>query len=111
MFFMHRPRRQAARDALEKIHGIQEWENLSENSELFRQCAAKIDAEFEAEVLKTDVQNADFEMSGSNEEEIEDEDNDSDDSFVVQDHDSLANYEEDHNFLVSIVGSPDPEKK
>ena len=91
---MKRPRRQAARDALEKIQSIQQWENLSENSKLFIECAAKIDQEMEAEVLNKHVTKDDFDMSASEQEEIEDEDHDTDNSFIVKDD----NDEEDDDY-------------
>jgi hypothetical protein len=46
---MSRPKRKAAEDAAEHIQQILAWEETSENSKLFKTCAAAIDAEFERE--------------------------------------------------------------
>ena len=46
---MSRPKRRAAAAAQERMQQIFEWEQAPENSKLFRDCAAAIDAEFERE--------------------------------------------------------------
>ena len=46
---MSRPKRKAAAAAQERMQQIFEWEQAPENSKLFRDCAAAIDAEFERE--------------------------------------------------------------
>ena len=46
---MQRPRRQAAAAALESMRRVHEWEDMSENSKRFRECAAQIEAEFQNE--------------------------------------------------------------
>ena len=46
---MQRPRRQAAAAALENMRRVREWEDMSENSKRFRECAAQIEAEFQNE--------------------------------------------------------------
>ncbi|NBX18912.1 MAG: hypothetical protein EBR09_16290, partial [Proteobacteria bacterium] len=46
---MPRPQRKAAAAAKERMQLIFEWEQASESSKLFRDCAAAIDAEFERE--------------------------------------------------------------
>ena len=46
---MQRPRRQAAAAALESMRRVREWEDMSENSKRFRECAAQIEAEFQNE--------------------------------------------------------------
>jgi hypothetical protein len=88
---MAHPQRKAARYALEKIQRIQEWEKLSENSQLFIECAAKIDAEMEAEISKKEVMTSDldiFDEDDENDEKDEEQDDNEDEydaSFVVSD--------------------------
>lgn len=82
---MQRPQRQAAQDALLKIRSIREWENLSETSERFIECAALIDAELEAEISKKKVSSCDLDLCETEEEESNDEYYDADDGFVVDD--------------------------
>jgi hypothetical protein len=52
---MQRPRRQAAEDALAKMRDVFEWEQLSENSKRFKECAARIDTELRAELQQKSV--------------------------------------------------------
>ena len=68
---MQRPKRQAAENALAKIRDIREWETLPETSQRFKECAALIDAELEAEIKKKKVKTCDLDMSESEEEERE----------------------------------------
>jgi hypothetical protein len=88
---MARPQRKAARDALERIQRIQEWEKLSENSQLFIECAAKIDAEMEAEISKKEVMTTDLDIfdeddeNDEKDEEQDDSEDEYDESFVVSD--------------------------
>jgi hypothetical protein len=82
---MQRPQRQAAKDALLKIRSIREWENLSETSQRFIECAALIDAELEAEISKKTVSTCDLDLCETEEEESDDEYYDADDGFVVGD--------------------------
>jgi len=59
---MQLPQRQAAQDALLKIHSIREWENLLETSQCFIECAALIDAELEM-TSKPSIVETDFSQS------------------------------------------------
>lgn len=79
---MQRPQRQAARDAMSRIHDIAEWENLSENSARFTQIAAQIDHELQAELQQKIVDVRDVDMSETLSEADSSEE---DDSFVDKD--------------------------
>ena len=82
---MQRPKRQAAENALAKIRDIREWETLPETSQRFKECAALIDAELEAEIKKKKVKTCDLDMSESEEEESQDKFYDAHDGFVIAD--------------------------
>lgn len=73
-----RARRQAAVAALENMRRVREWEDMSENSKRFRECAAQIDAEFKAEVRHKAVSAEDLESDAECESE-----GDSDDGYVT----------------------------
>lgn len=75
-----RARRQAAVAALENIRRVREWEDMSESSKRFRECAAQIDAEFHAELRHKAVRPEDLEPDAENACESEDS---SDDGYVT----------------------------
>ena len=82
---MQRPKRQAAENAMAKIRDIRQWETLPETSQRFKECAALIDAELEAEIKKKKVKTCDLDMSESEEEESQDKFYDAHDGFVIAD--------------------------
>jgi len=82
---MQRPKRQAAENALAKIRDIREWETLPETSQRFKECAALIDAELEAEIKKKKVKTCDLDTSETEEEESQDKFYDAHDGFVIAD--------------------------
>ena len=82
---MQRPKRQAAENALAKIRDIREWETLPETSQRFKECAALIDAELEAEIQKKKVKTCDLDTSETEEEESQDKFYDAHDGFVIAD--------------------------
>jgi hypothetical protein len=82
---MQRPKRQAAENALAKIRDIREWETLPETSQRFKECAALIDAELEAEIKKKKVKTCDLDTSETEEEESQDKFYDANDGFVIAD--------------------------
>lgn len=92
---VQRPRRQAAIAAMENIRRVREWEDMSESSKRFRECAAQIDAEFDAEVKQRCVKTEDLEpedaaLSSDDEDDEDDEYFSADDSFVSDDDVSEA---------------------
>ena len=110
---MSRPKRKAAERALDKIQDVHYWENLSESSQIFQDCAAKIEQEFTQEgnrkrtkymtekVSDTDACSEDLYDSEDDESLTDSSDDDSecsDDSFVVKDY----NYESDHDYEPGI---------
>ena len=87
---MSRPKRKAAAAAQERMQQIFEWEQAPENSKLFRDCAAAIDAEFERERKSKRVKVEEIEDSEeceavSCDEEHADEITQEDIDFVEQD--------------------------
>lgn len=92
-----RPQRQAARDALSKIRSIREWENLSENSERFRELAQRIDDELRTEIEHRHVDPGDVDMS---EEQSSEESEDEHDSFVASTDDEM-HAQDDTDFVLS----------
>ena len=86
---MQRPRRQAAAAALESMRRVREWEDMSENSKRFRECAAQIEAEFQNEesthMVRTEDLDTDME-DGT--ESTEDSECKSVDSFISDDGES-----------------------
>lgn len=87
--FMERPRRQAAIVASEKMLRIREWEELPENSKRFRECAARIEAEFRAEERNRHVREEDI-ASECEDEESADEYMSADEDFVSSDSESQS---------------------
>jgi hypothetical protein len=77
---MQRERRQAATNALQKIQRIREWEDMPENSKRFRECAARIEAEFRAEERQQQVLPEDIPSDGV--DESSDEYESANESFV-----------------------------
>jgi hypothetical protein len=113
---MQRPRRQAAENALAKMRDVFEWEQLSENSQRFKECAARIDSELRAELQQKSVLVSDLdpdeglpdsaEEDGAEHQEQCDNDDEQffdakenfdseDEDFVVQDN---KVYEEDKDY-------------
>ena len=93
--YVQRPRRQAAVAAMENIRRVREWEEMSESSKRFRECAAQIDAEFDAEVKQRCVKTEDLEpddavMLSDDEDDEKDEYFSANDSFVSDDDVSEA---------------------
>ena len=86
---MQRPRRQAAAAALESMRRVHEWEDMSENSKRFRECAAQIEAEFQNEesthMVRTEDLDTDMEDGA---ESTEDSECKSVDSFISDDGES-----------------------
>ena len=86
---MQRPRRQAAAAALESMRRVREWEDMSENSKRFRECAAQIEAEFQNEesthMVRTEDLDTDMEDGA---ESTEDSECKSVDSFISDDGES-----------------------
>lgn len=77
---MQRQRREAATNALQKIQRIREWEEMSENSKRFRECAAAIEAEFRSEERQKHVVPEDIPSDGV--DESSDEYESANESFV-----------------------------
>ena len=84
---MQRPRRQAALAAMDNIRRVREWEEMSESSKRFRECAAQIDAEFRSEEKQRAVRSEDLDPDGEDETESGDEEAyfSANDSFVSDD--------------------------
>jgi hypothetical protein len=91
---MQRPLRAAAEVAMQKIQRVREWEELSENSKRFRECAEQIEKEFHAEQAYRNVLPRDGDADDEMWEDSEDEyhtassvlgDDDADESFVSKD--------------------------
>ncbi len=75
---VQRPRRQAAIVAMENIRCLRKREDMSESSKRFRECAAQIDAEFDAELKQRCVKTEDLEpedaaLSSDDEDDEDDE--------------------------------------
>jgi hypothetical protein len=85
---MERPRRQAAVLATEKMMRIREWEELPETSKRFRECAARIEAEFRAEERNRHVRAEDIASECEDEESV--------DEFVSADEDFVSSDSESH---------------
>ena len=62
---MARPKRSAAAMAVSKIREVLEWEELPEQSVRFKECAARIDAEFAAEQKSKRVKQQDLGTGGT----------------------------------------------
>ena len=86
---MQRPRRQAAAAALESMRRVREWEDMSENSKRFRECAAQIEAEFQNEESTHMVRSEDLDTDMEDgAESTEDSECKSVDSFISDDGES-----------------------
>ena len=127
---VQRPRRQAAIAAMENIRRVREWEDMSESSKRFRECAAQIDAEFDAELKQRCVKTEDLELedaalSSDDEDDEDDEYFSADDSFVSDDnvseaseyvpgaeeaHAAEAEEDADEDMCVDEAGEEDEEK-
>ena len=91
-----RPRRQAAIDAIDKIHDVLNWEGCKENSEMFKLVRERINQEFERgrplEVEDDDDDEAEVEEIGDDEEEDDESEVGSLVNFV-KDDDSEIEYD------------------
>ena len=91
-----RPRRQAAVDAIEKIHDILDWEGCKENSEMFKLVKERINMEFEQgrplDVEEKEEDDAEVEEVANDEEEDDESDVGSLVNFV-KDDDSDIEYD------------------
>jgi hypothetical protein len=88
---MLRSKRKAAHNAVTRMQEIFDWENMTEDSELFQACAAKIDVEFECELknkrLKKDrlnVQDNEEECYAGDEHSCDDDDDEEEDEVLTR---------------------------
>jgi hypothetical protein len=89
---MLRSKRKAAHNALTRMQEIFEWENMTEDSELFQACAAKIDVEFECELKnkrskknRLNVQGNEEECYAGDEHSCDDDDEEEDEVLTRED--------------------------
>jgi hypothetical protein len=82
---MLRSKRKAAHNAMTRMQEIFDWENMTEDSELFQACAAKIDVEFECELKSKRLAKNGLDVQDSHEEWHADEENSCDDNDDEED--------------------------
>lgn len=97
---MLRPQRHAAVTALDKIREIRKWEQLSEDSEEFRQCAAEIEAELDQELVSNNVSVTDLDVRDVYGESAED-------SGMVEEDDENSVVEADSDYVMDNASQED----
>ena len=83
--FMLRSKRKAAHNAMTRMQEIFDWENMTEDSELFQACAAKIDVEFECELKNKRLAKNGLDVQDSHDEWCADEEHSCDDNDDEED--------------------------
>jgi len=83
--FMLRSKRKAAHNAMTRMQEIFDWENMTEDSELFQACAAKIDVEFECELNNKRLAKNGLDVQDSHDEWCADEEHSCDDNDDEED--------------------------